>query len=234
MSFSTNKTFSFFYEGKNIEIYRVTTRIDGTVHDYYGHKVISPTSGGTSGIEYPDEDILNGIRIEYTALQEPFISEALEDVNLKYSSKQISFSGAYIYEIDDDGNNIGGFGSFRPGDKIRVKGSVSNDGDYILTGSASNNALQKATNFTTEAKGELITITQIPIEVTSPSETSHINLNRMLSLAIVDYLRAMFAERSGDLERKEYYMRMFYKKISDNESNKNQKYQVQSTSFSVK
>lgn len=234
MSFSTNKTFTFFYEGKNIEIYRVTTRIDGTVHDYYGHKVISPTSGGTSGIEYPDEDIVNGIRIEYTALQEPFIAEALEDVNLKYSSKLISFSGSTISEVDDSGANVGGFGSFRPGDKIKIQGSTSNDGDYVLTGSASNTALQKATSFTTEAKGQLITITQIPVEVTSPSETSHINLNRMLSLAIVDYLRAMFAERSGDLERKEYYMRMFYKKISDNESNKNKKYQVQSTSFSVK
>ena len=89
-------------------------------------------------------------------------------------------------------------------------------------------------NMATEAKGELITITQIPVEVTSPSETSHINLNRMLSLAIVDYLRAMFAERDGDIERKEYYMRNFYKKISDNESNKNKRYRVQSTSFSVK
>ena len=44
----------------------------------------------------------------------------------------------------------------------------------------------------------------------------------------------MFAERDGDIERKEYYMRSFYKKISDNESNKNKRYMVQSTSYSVK
>ena len=164
MSFQTNKTFTYYLQGKVIEIYRITTSVDGTVTDYYSHKIIAPTSGGTSGIQYPDETITNGIRVEYTALVEPFIDKDPE-----------SFSKSA------DGGVDGGF-----------------------------------------------------VEVTSPSETSHVNLNRMLSLAIVDYLRAMFAERDGDLERKEYYMRMFYKKISDNESNKNQKYQVQSTSFSVK
>ena len=234
MSWQTNKTFVFHHEGKNLEIYRITTGIDGVLDTLDGYKMVVPSSGGTTGIQYPDEDIVNGIRIEYTALQKPFISEALEDVNLKYSSKLISFSNTTISEIDDSGSNVGGFGSFRPGDKIKIQGSKSNDGEYVLTGSASNTALQQANNFTTEAKGELITITQIPVEVTSPSETSHINLNRMLSLAIVDYLRAMFAERDGDIERKEYYMRNFYKKISDNESNKNKRYRVQSTSFSVK
>ena len=157
MSYQTNKTFAFLHQGKVIEIYRITTSVNGTVHDYYDHKIIAPTTGSTSGIQYPDETIANGIRIEYTALVKPFV---LEDPESTASS------------------------------------SLTN--------------------------------------VTSPSETSHVNLNRMLSLAIVDYLRAMFAERDGDIERKEYYMRNFYKKISDNESNKNKRYRVQSTSFSVK
>ena len=56
----------------------------------------------------------------------------------------------------------------------------------------------------------------------------------MLSLAVVDYLRAMIAERDGDLERKEYYMKSFNKKVSDNESNKNKIYIAQSTSYAVK
>ncbi len=157
MSFQTNKTFTYYHQGKVIEIYRITTSVDGTITDYYSHKVIAPTSGGTSGIQYPDETIANGIRIEYTALVKPFVQQ-----------------------------------------------------DPESTDSASLN------------------------EVTSPTETSHVNLNRMLSLAIVDYLRAMFAERDGDIERKEYYMKMFYKKIADNESNKNKRYMMQSTSFSVK
>ena len=57
------------------------------------------------------------------------------------------------------------------------------------------------------------------VEVTSPSEASHVNLNTMLSLAIVEYIKAKVAERRGDLKEKEYHMRDYYKKLSDNESN---------------
>jgi hypothetical protein len=42
----------------------------------------------------------------------------------------------------------------------------------------------------------------------------------MLSLACVDYLKAMIADKAGDIERKEYYMREFWGKVGDNESNK--------------
>ena len=58
-------------------------------------------------------------------------------------------------------------------------------------------------------------------EDTSPSESSHLNLNRVLSLAVVCYVKAQLAERTGNMQLKEYYMREFYKKIADNESNKN-------------
>ena len=52
------------------------------------------------------------------------------------------------------------------------------------------------------------------------TENSHVNLNRMQSLAIVDYLKAMLKEQEGEIEAKEYYMKQFYKKLGDNESNK--------------
>ena len=51
-------------------------------------------------------------------------------------------------------------------------------------------------------------------------EGSHVNLSRMLSLAVVDYVKAMVSDAKGDIERKEYYMREFWKKVADNESNK--------------
>ena len=51
-------------------------------------------------------------------------------------------------------------------------------------------------------------------------EGSHVNLSRMLSLAVVDYVKAMVSDMKGDVERKEYYMREFWKKVADNESNK--------------
>jgi hypothetical protein len=42
----------------------------------------------------------------------------------------------------------------------------------------------------------------------------------MLSLAVVDYIKAQLSDSKGELERKEYYMREFWKKVGDNESNK--------------
>ena len=56
-------------------------------------------------------------------------------------------------------------------------------------------------------------------EDTSPSEESHVNLNRMKSLAVIDYIKAQLNETKGDFQMKEYYMREFYKKIGDSESN---------------
>jgi hypothetical protein len=54
----------------------------------------------------------------------------------------------------------------------------------------------------------------------SPDEADHINLSRMLSLAVVDYIKAMLADLGGDIEKKEYYMREFWKKVGDDQSNK--------------
>jgi len=61
---------------------------------------------------------------------------------------------------------------------------------------------------------------------TSPDEADHVNLTRMLSLAVVDYLKAMVSDSSGDLEKKEYYMREFWKKVGDDQSNKRRNFNV--------
>ena len=42
----------------------------------------------------------------------------------------------------------------------------------------------------------------------------------MLSLACVDYVKAMLSDFNGELDKKEYYMREFWKKVGDNESNR--------------
>ena len=54
----------------------------------------------------------------------------------------------------------------------------------------------------------------------SPDEADHVNLSRMLSLAVVDYIKAMLADLGGEIEKKEYYMREFWKKVGDDQSNK--------------
>ena len=72
-------------------------------------------------------------------------------------------------------------------------------------------------------------------ESTSVSETSHINMNRMLSLAVVDYVKAQTAERDGNIQAKEYFMREFFNKLADNESNKNKAFVAQAVSpYAVK
>ena len=42
----------------------------------------------------------------------------------------------------------------------------------------------------------------------------------MLSLAVVDFMKAMQKELQGDIQGKEYYMREFWKKVADDQSNK--------------
>ena len=54
----------------------------------------------------------------------------------------------------------------------------------------------------------------------SPDEADHVNLSRMLSLAVVDFIKSMMADLGGDIEKKEYYMREFWKKVGDDQSNK--------------
>jgi hypothetical protein len=169
---------------------------------------------------YPDEDIANGLRVEYTRVNEPFISEALETTLAYASGIGIAFvDGGGGSDTITDSNS--GFGDFSDGDKIRVRGSSSNDGDYTLSGTANSGTLTVATGtFTAESAAQRITIQQIPKEVTSPDSTSYINLNKMLSLAVVDYCKAMMAERNGEIDKKEYFMKEFYGKLADNESNK--------------
>jgi len=142
MSYDTHRTYAFHHAGKKLRLYHIV-RSSGRVVDAQGR-----VSGGVlDSIQYPDENITNGLRIEYTAIEKPFVQQDPEST-----------------------------------------------ADSSLT------------------------------EVTSPTESSHVNLNRMLSLAIVDYVKASLAERQGDLQLKEYYMREFHSKIADNESNKNKVY----------
>ena len=213
MSYKTEATWFYYLKGRNIELYQ---RSDYGRTDTLGsYKIRLPDDSSGTYFIYPDEDITDGLRIEYTSLATPFISEALEDMQVFADGSDISFSGNRI-------SGVGTSDGFASGDKIRIIGSKSNEGDYTTTSAGSTTLDDSSTTFTTEAAGESITVYQIPKAVTTSSadETSHMNLNRMLSLACVDYLKAMLADRDGDVERKEYYMKEFWGKVGDNESNK--------------
>ena len=219
MSYKTEQTWFYYLNGRSIQLYQ---RSDYGRTDTLGsYKIRLPDDSSGTYFIYPDEDITDGLRIEYTSLATPFIAEALEDMQIFYSASTIAFvdGGGSSDTITDSAD---GFGDFASGDKIRVIGSSSNDGDYTLTAQADGTLTVATASFTAETAGESITIYQIPKAVTTSSadESSHINLNRMLSLACLDYLKAMLADREGDIERKEYYMKEFWGKVGDNESNK--------------
>ena len=51
-------------------------------------------------------------------------------------------------------------------------------------------------------------------------EVAHVNLSRMLTLAIIDYIKAQTAEAGGQVDIKEYFIKQFWKKVGDDQSNK--------------
>ncbi len=215
MSSYVDREWFYYLRGREVLIYKLqggisTGRISQSgVFQSYDKELI-----------YPDEDIASGLRVEYTRVSEPFVSESLESTTAYASGTTIAFKDNGV-SSDTITDTSSGFGDFSDGDRIRVVGSASNDGDYTLSGSASAGTLTVATGtFTTESVGERITITQIPKEDSSPSSSSHVNLNQMLSLAVLDYCKAMMSEMKGELDKKEYFMKEFFSKLGDNESNK--------------
>ena len=219
MSFDTNRTWFYQIVGRNIQLWQYVQTAD--TDTLAGYRIKLPNSYYGNQLVYPNEDITNGLRIEYTALNEPFVAEALETTTAKISGTTIAFvdGGGGSDTITDSGNGFVTAG-FEATDKIRIIGSASNDGDYQLTAAVAGTLTMATGSLTAETASESVTIYQIPKEDSSPSETSHINLNRMLSLACVDYIKAMLSDSQGDIQKKEYYMREFWKKVGDNDSNK--------------
>jgi len=216
MSSYVDKEFFYYLRGRELLLYKLLgsrnkTRITqtGILQSYHNE------------LMYPDENIENGLRVEYTALNEPFVAEAFEDTSSKVSGTGISFTLGSPSFISDSNSGF----NFEAGDRIRIVGSSSNDqdGQVASSGTISTSRIDIGEGtITSETAGQRITITQIPKEVASASvdSTSSINLNKMLCLAVVDYVKAMIHEERGEIDKKEYYIKEFYSKLADNESNK--------------
>ncbi len=157
MSYKTEQTWFYYLNGRNIQLYQ---RSDYGRTDTLGsYKIRLPDDSSGTYFIYPDEDISSGLRIEYTSLATPFIAEALEDMQIFYSASTIAFvdGGGSSDTITDSAD---GFGDFASGDKIRVIGSSSNDGDYTLTAQADGTLTVATASFTAETASESITIYQ--------------------------------------------------------------------------
>ena len=146
MSQNVNKNYFWRTRGNTLEILKLS-RGDGAIGND------GSISSNRDELIYPDESVDNGVRVEYTAFVNPFVSA---------------------------------------------------DPNVLATGD---------THETTWTNPTLT-------NVASPTETTHVNLNRLLSMAVVSYIKAMVSELKGDLKGKEYYLREFWKRVSDADSNK--------------
>ena len=224
MSYDTHRTWYYELYGRYIHLWQF---IDGgNIDTLDSYKIRLPAEKVKTQLIYPNEDISNGLRIEYTSFNESelFISEALESTTAKASGTDISFALSGTRITTSDTNNFWDTTSgFAVGDKIRVIGSASNDADYTIDsfgGSGNSNMVVSGSTLTDENVGESITIYQIPKTGATADESAHVNLNRMLSLAVVDYMKAQQKELEGDIQGKEYYIKQFWKKVADDQSNK--------------
>ena len=215
MSYNVNEEWFYYLRGRQLSIYQL---LGGSTNERITQTGVLTTRDNE--LKYPSEDIENGLRIEYTSLNEPFVKESLENTNVVMSG--ITFGALSSSNRITD--SASGFTSskFIAGDGIRIRGSSSFDGDYTVSSRDSSNAyiVLNENISENETAGERISITQIPVEDTTPDEDSHPNFNNMLCLAIIDYVKAMLAESARDFQTKEYFMKEFYSKLGDNESNK--------------
>ena len=220
MSFDTHKNWTFNIYGKQVRIWQVAS--GSTIVELDGYKLRLPQDYIGKQLVYPTETISNGLLFTGTAFVEPFVEEALETTTVTTSGTDISF-GVAAGSVTQTKTiyNIGSNDGFLAGDKVRVRGSSSNDGDYTIA-TANVTDVVTSTVFTYEAAGARVTVSQIPVETTTPSVESgdHVNCTRLVALAIVDFIKSQIAERAGNVELKEYYIKEFWGKVGDNTSNR--------------
>ena len=229
MSYDTSRNWFYELHGRYVHLWQLanSSNIDTLTSDSgISLKIRLPYERIRPQLIYPNEDITNGLRVEYTSFTESdlFVSEAIETTTATASGTNISFALSGTRITTDDTNNFWDTTSgFAVGDKIRVIGSASNDADYTIdsfSGGGNSNMVVSGSTLTDENTGESITIYQIPKTGATANEAAHVNVNRMLSLAVVDYVKAMQSELQGDVQGKEYYMKEFWKKVADDQSNK--------------
>ena len=90
MSFDTNKTWFYQLLGRNLQLYQYVQ--SANTDTVAGFRIKLPLDYYANQLIYPNEDITDGLRIEYSALDEPFISEALETTSASGSGTNISFT----------------------------------------------------------------------------------------------------------------------------------------------
>ena len=113
MSYDTNKTWYYQLLGRDLQLYQYVQ--SANTDTVAGYRIKLPLDYYANQLIYPNEDITDGLRIEYTSVDEPFIAEALEDMQVFISGTGIAFvdGGGGSDTITDTGTGFAtsGFGA---------------------------------------------------------------------------------------------------------------------------
>ena len=90
MSFDTNRTYRYQLNGRKLQLYQYVQ--SANTDTVAGYRIKLPLDYYANQLIYPNEDITDGLRIEYTSLDEPFITEALDDMQVFNKGTTIAFS----------------------------------------------------------------------------------------------------------------------------------------------
>ena len=89
MSSNVEREWFYYLKGRHILLYQL---LSGSSSERITQSGVIRTR--EKELMYPNEDIANGLRIEYTALDEPFVAEALETTTATASGTDIK---VYVY-----------------------------------------------------------------------------------------------------------------------------------------
>ena len=115
MSYNVSEEWYYYLRGRELILYQL---LGGSTNERITQTGVLRTRDNE--LMYPNENIADGLRIEYTALDEPFVKEALEDTNIYGNGTNISFgegTGAGSTDTIDSTSEVK---NFSVGDKVRI------------------------------------------------------------------------------------------------------------------
>ena len=200
------KKYAYYIKGNKIAIAQMST-IDISAEDYGKYK--SPT-----------EDVANGIEIEYTYAPWYRIDSTDRDtppdavtchaygetddgttggfLRLKNDSSQFPWTSSLKYIVIKGSERWNGLHEIHPGDDLASANSA--------------NLLTLKTRYTGPDVTDASFLVYDHVSVME-DESFEIDLTRYQANAIVYYIKAKLAEDMGDIEQREYFMRLFTKQL---------------------
>ena len=114
MSSYVDREWFYYLRGRELLLYKL---LGGSTNERITQSGILRTRG--KELMYPNEDIASGLRVEYTALNEPFIAESFEATTGYASGTGMSFDPGPAATISDSNDGFADTSkAFAQGDKL--------------------------------------------------------------------------------------------------------------------